>query len=740
MFISLVPGSAWASDNNRAPEQRSANDLRPAQEIVVVGERLRGMTTGDVSPLVEIGEREIEAYAADSISDLLAALAPRTRGAEANGPIILVNGKRIANLAQVGDLPPEALLRVEILPEEASLLYGAGTDQRVVNLILRKNFRAVTTIGAAQRATSGGTGGIGGEFGVARIAGEGRWNAKAKYFRSDSLFEADRTVVNGEGTARTLLPGNEKFDLGGSWSGKMLKGVSFDLSAMVGSTSSQGRIGPSLTPSETGGRNFLANRRTGRTAGLSAGANGAIGAWSWFASATFDRAVEQTRIERKNSNAGVRWDQSRNRTTLLLGTAQFNGPLVAIPAGTIRANVELEGGRYILRSESMLGLAADTVRLSRSRAEGSASLSIPLTGARVLPSMGRLTAEIEGNIETLDDLPTIGGYGAGLRWSPIPGIRIGSFWSRKDGAPDITALGGSRVITPEVRIFDFLRGETVVAERLDGGNPSLSVERTKSMRFSLSIMPDALPDLLFNASYVRRRIDGLVLPLPAVSQELATAFPERFIRDGSGRLVRFDARPVNFDQSNLDRLNWTLTWSKQLAAQLREAGDLRAEIEDKIGAGPRAGTLLFTLDHRILLRNRLTPFANGPTIDFLKGAGGGAARHSVEFSARLLNNGLGANLDINWTSGYRATSSFGELRYRDLARFNLNLFANVGEVIAKGDRSHWSQRMRIAVEVDNLFNSRQRVVDQAGVTPVAFQHAYQDPVGRSIKLSIRKLF
>ncbi|WP_373488541.1 hypothetical protein, partial [Blastomonas sp.] len=41
---------------------------------------------------------------------------------------------------------------------------------------------------------------------------------------------------------------------------------------------------------------------------------------------------------------------SRNRTTLLLGTAQFNGPLVAIPAGTIRANVELEGGRYILRS------------------------------------------------------------------------------------------------------------------------------------------------------------------------------------------------------------------------------------------------------------------------------------------------------------------------------------------------------------------------------------------------------
>ena len=46
---------------------------------------------------------------------------------------------------------------------------------------------------------------------------------------------------------------------------------------------------------------------------------------------------------------------------------------------------------------------------------------------------------------------------------------------------------------------------------------------------------------------------------------------------------------------------------------------------------------------------------------------------------------------------------------------------------------------RSAVSVDNLFDSRQRVHDAAGNTPVSYQPDYLDPLGRTIRVGIRKL-
>ena len=41
---------------------------------------------------------------------------------------------------------------------------------------------------------------------------------------------------------------------------------------------------------------------------------------------------------------------------------------------------------------------------------------------------------------------------------------------------------------------------------------------------------------------------------------------------------------------------------------------------------------------------------------------------------------------------------------------------------------------------ENLFDSRQRVTDATGATPISYQPDLLDPLGRSVRLSIRKLF
>ena len=47
---------------------------------------------------------------------------------------------------------------------------------------------------------------------------------------------------------------------------------------------------------------------------------------------------------------------------------------------------------------------------------------------------------------------------------------------------------------------------------------------------------------------------------------------------------------------------------------------------------------------------------------------------------------------------------------------------------------------RVSLAVTNLFNARLDVRDAAGDTPISYQPAYIDPVGRSIRISFRKLF
>jgi iron complex outermembrane receptor protein len=52
----------------------------------------------------------------------------------------------------------------------------------------------------------------------------------------------------------------------------------------------------------------------------------------------------------------------------------------------------------------------------------------------------------------------------------------------------------------------------------------------------------------------------------------------------------------------------------------------------------------------------------------------------------------------------------------------------------------WLRGMRVTLSVDNVFNTRQRVTDASGAVPNTYQPDYLDPLGRTVRLSVRKLF
>ncbi len=52
----------------------------------------------------------------------------------------------------------------------------------------------------------------------------------------------------------------------------------------------------------------------------------------------------------------------------------------------------------------------------------------------------------------------------------------------------------------------------------------------------------------------------------------------------------------------------------------------------------------------------------------------------------------------------------------------------------------WLSGTRITLSVTNLTDAHEKVRDATGATPITYQPAYLDPVGRVVKLSVRKLF
>jgi len=134
-------------------------------------------------------------------------------------------------------------------------------------------------------------------------------------------------------------------------------------------------------------------------------------------------------------------------------------------------------------------------------------------------------------------------------------------------------------------------------------------------------------------------------------------------------------------------------------------------------------------------------------LDLLNGdaitATGGQPRHQLELQLGYSNNGLGARLSGDWQSGTAVAgapgSPGGDLHFSPLATANLRLFADLGRLGSLGTHA-WARGARVTLSLTNVTDARERVRDATGATPLRYQPDYLDPLGRTVKISLRKLF
>ena len=120
--------------------------------------------------------------------------------------------------------------------------------------------------------------------------------------------------------------------------------------------------------------------------------------------------------------------------------------------------------------------------------------------------------------------------------------------------------------------------------------------------------------------------------------------------------------------------------------------------------------------------------------------GGFRPRHRLEGDLGWFNNGLGARLSGNFQNGGEVGNGDEALDFAPLARFNLNLFANLGERWELVAKHPWLRGTQLRLGVQNIFDAKQRVRDAGRDVPVNYQPDLLDPLGRTISFSIRKQF
>ncbi|MCW6532814.1 TonB-dependent receptor [Sphingomonas sp. MMSM20] len=834
------------------------------EDIVVTGQALPGSVVGDIPPENRLTPAQIQAYGVSSVSDLLAEIADQTtsiQGRDNSGPVVLVNGKRISGINEVGDLPTEAILRVDILPEEVALKYGYSASQKVVNIILRRRFLARTVEAGGGAATEGGGGNANGVIGYTRIHNAQRLNITARAKASAALLEDQRGIVRdpadatsrnpdaGDPAYRTLSPSTRNYSVNGTYAYQISPKITASLNGTAGYQTSRGLIGGAPVSDDPDA--IVALRQDSDTftghAGVTLNAD-LSPTWKLSFTGTYDHSDTRSDNDRFQT-AGVRGQHAIAITNTAGASLLASGPLFSLPAGKLRTSISIGGNASQLSSTTdRLGGATLSTAIARSTGNAQLSFDIPIASKKAgfLGALGTLTANVNGAVNQLSDYGTLATFGYGLNWTPRTGITLIASVNEDRVAPTLTQLRGPLLTVPNVRIFDYVTGQTVQVTQITGGNPDLKADDRHVFKLGFSLKPASKLDLTINANYLSSRVNNPIGSLTGASLFAQNAFPDRFVRDPDGMLESVDARPINFAREDREQFRWGIVFSKVLRAATRppmppggypwrnrgegrgegrgagggnEGGDrvVRSESDGTMppppppgdvtvtgqrpapdidngpppppadgmmplpppggaggppgdgggfgrgggfggggfGGGRRGGgfgrnaggneaRLQLSIWHTWSIRDTLLLRDGTQPLDLLAGDTIGAItqpRHQVQFNAGVTDNGIGLRLTGNWraaaTTRTSATPAVGDLHFSSLATFNLRLFANIAQRLP---HESWARGLRLTLALDNIFNSRQRVTDATGATPLAYQPGYLDPYGRTISLSLRKMF
>ena len=844
-IIAAVGGTAASAQQSDKPnprqharpdDPRREDTLRP--DIVVVGKR--GSAVTDIEPVATLDADTVAATGATSMPELLRAIKGVTQSADGSDPIFLLNAQRVSGYPEIGALPPEAIEKIEVLPEQAALKFGFPPTRRVVNFITKRRFRQIEvrgTIGTTTRSISGTEKA---NVGITRLHDDSRLTLALEYRHTDRVLQsarhivpdpdilfdalgnvtglnggeidpalsaaaghvvtvarvpdalADRTTIAGFangtdlprafdlGPYRTVVPRNDAFKADAVLAGRVGKTLAGSISLSAEQSRDHSLAGPATAILVVPGTNpyspftgpvllyrYLTEvaplRQNQTTTTLHAGGmlRGSISGWRW----DFTAALDQKQVDGRNEH-GV--DPSAANAAIAAGANPFapldpsllsarlidvaqlrtrtagaktvvtNTP-IRLPAGKVSVTATVEAERSTAISFTR-GPNPFDLRLGRTRTEGAIAIDVPLASKRegALPFLGELSVNGSATVREVSGFGALYDTTYGVTWGPIKGIQLLATIKHSTIAPDMAQQSNPETRVANAPVYDVATGHTELVTLILGGSPDLLAERRLVRSYALTIKPFAKREWRLSATYELTTKDNQTGTVYALTPQTEAILPDLFVRGTSGRLTSVAYRPINFYRERQRALNLTLsaygTLGKPIPQPPPKPGAKAAppaRINYYGGMGP---SLKFS--------DRLQIRPGTPELDLLDGDtiyGPGTSRAFGYAYGGISYLGNGMAFDC-WYSGPNHVSSddpSADLRFGPVFRLNMNAFIAVHHFLKHQD---WTRKMQLKLEVSNLTDDRQIVRDGNGNIPNRFQPDYLEPIGRTVQLSLRKLF
>ncbi|MEN2785605.1 hypothetical protein ACFOKI_11670 [Sphingomonas qilianensis] len=407
-----------------------------------------------------------------------------------------------------------------------------------------------------------------------------------------------------------------------------------------------------------------------------------------------------------------------------------------VPAGGVNMTLTAEAERSSAISATR-GANPSALSLGRTRIEGGFAIDLPIASKRedVLPALGELSVNGAATVRTVGGFGGLNDRSYGMSWAPFPGLQMLAQIKHSEAAPNFEMLSSPIVRITNVPAFDYRNGRTELITVIQGGNPDLLAERRQVRSLTMTLKPFAKRELRLSATYDATAIRNQTGTVYAFTPQIEPILPDLFVRDGAGRLVSQTFQPINFYREDQRALNLTISANGPLG---------RPPPPPATGAPPAAERVFFYVGAgpSIKFSDRLQLMPGAPTLDLLRGdtvTGGGSPRLSSYAYGGISHRGTGGTFDF-WYGGanrVRNADRAANLRFAAIFKLNMGVFVGLDRLLPKQD---WARKLQLKIDISNVTDARQSVRDGNGRVPNRFQRDYLDPVGRTISLTLRKLF
>lgn len=504
-------------------------------DIVVVGRR-RPKPLDSATPTGALSEGQIATYGARSVGDLIRQLQAEQGGRPFS---IVVNGRRVSSLADINELPAEALASLQLYAPAEGKRFGYAPTERLLNITLKQHFRTLALDVEGSGPTDGGARSVKDSVRGARIQGDSRVNGAINVRAGTALLASQRPRLPDDppdAEGQSLVPRTRALD------------GTFGVSQPLGTGTLDLNLSGNLSRSFRQRAGAFGQTDDAGTASLSTAYNLNTAGLFAFLSASLDASNGRSRITGRCAATGGRACPLQDLDTETLGatlSGTVSGKVATIPTGDLRLDMTLQ--RNATRTAVRDRLADSSVRRTDyAGTSGRVNLSIPLVSPQSwLGFLGTVQIAPALDYNAVDGVGGVLGTNLSANWELSRAVAINASISRRAVLPSNEQLNAPERTLVGVTVYDYRAAALVPVEQVVGGAP-LARQSVDDVQVAASYNGTLGKTQLFaNLNYARSTIERPPFAITEPSRFFERLFPDRFVRDAAGTLLRVDARPFN---------------------------------------------------------------------------------------------------------------------------------------------------------------------------------------------------